>query len=95
MSPSVGTSHTLVMHHGQRKPPLFMSEWYAPKLGGDNSGRRIGKPIIIRSTAGFVFSGRRIICAQYGIVGVAPVTIHMKGTLVMAVVIVVMVVIAL
>lgn len=54
MSQSVGTSHTLAMHRGQRKPSPFMSEWHAHRLGGDESGRRVGKPIIIRSAAGFV-----------------------------------------
>lgn len=53
MSQSVGTSHTFAMHRGQRKPSLFISEWHAQRLGGDESGRRVGKPIIIRSAAGF------------------------------------------
>ena len=55
MSQSVGTSHTLAMHRGQRNPSLFMSEWHAQRLSGDESGRRVGKPIIIRSAAGFAF----------------------------------------
>jgi len=57
MSQSVGTSHTFAIHLGQRKPSLFMSEWQAHRLGGDESGSRVGKPIIIRSAAGFAAPG--------------------------------------
>jgi hypothetical protein len=53
MSQSVGTSHTFAIHLGHRKPSFFMSEWQAHKLGGEESGSRVGNPIIIKSAAGF------------------------------------------
>ena len=51
MSQSVGTSQTFAKQRGQRKPSLFICEWHTQSEGGDVSGSRIGKPMIIRSAA--------------------------------------------
>lgn len=49
ISQSVGTSHSLAMHRGHRKPSLLSSEWQAQRARGEVSGNRVGKPIIIKS----------------------------------------------
>lgn len=54
ISQSVGTSQILARQRGHKKPLLLSSEWQTQKLGGEVSGSRVGKPIIIRSAAGFV-----------------------------------------
>lgn len=49
ISQSVGTSHTFAPHRGHKKPSLLSCEWHTHRPGGDVSGRRVGKPINIRS----------------------------------------------
>ena len=40
------------LHLGQRNPPFFISEWHAHRLSLPVIGRRVGKPMSIRSPAG-------------------------------------------
>lgn len=51
MSQSVGMSQSLAKHRGQRNPSLLSWEWQTHNVRGPESGKRVGKPIIMRSPA--------------------------------------------
>lgn len=50
-SQSVGTSQSFDPHRGHMYPPRFTRPWHAQKLS-PAPGRRVGKPITMRSPAG-------------------------------------------
>lgn len=51
ISQSVGTSHSLAKQRGHMNPSLLRMEWQTQNDFGDESGRRVGNPIIIKSEA--------------------------------------------